>query len=370
MLAALGQAELVSGGHGAVEHLRTAVADMRSGRERCAATILLARAVAAGGGMAEAVNWFEQAAEDARTSDSDLARECEIEGMCLGIADPRLGAEALERAHGYVRGRPLDSAGGRTLLGLLAYRAAMDYEHAAKVGDLADAALADGTLAAHADERFLPFTLSTWAGIHADRFDVAAEQAARVLELGRARGRPLLIVGGAHVLCAVRIRQGRVWEAEAHGWDAVQLIETIPVVRGQAVLQLVEALLARGALEEVGRLLVDQGLEGDGLLQSYANLAFLVRAKWHRAAGRPRDALGRRRVCAQRLKAMGRERSAFIPWRSEAALAHAVLGETEKGRRLAHEEVELIRVTARRAAGHLTPRPRPGRRYRRNRPPA
>ena len=134
-------------------------------------------------------------------------------------------------------------------------------------------------------------TLSTWAGIHADRFDVAAEQAARVLELGRARGRPLLIVGGAHVLCAVRIRQGRVWEAEAHGWDAVRFIETIPVVRGQAVLQLVEALLARGALEEVGRLLVDQGLEGDGLLQSYANLAFLVRAKWHRAAGRPRDAL-------------------------------------------------------------------------------
>ena len=272
VLAALGQAELVSGGHGAVEHLRTAVADMRSGREHCAATILLARAVAAGGGMAEAVNWFEQAAEDARTSDSDLARECEIEGMCLGIADPRLGAEALERAHGYVRGRPLDSAGGRTLLGLLAYRAAMDYEHAAEVGDLADAALADGTLAAHADERFLPFTLSTWAGIHADRFDVAAEQAARVLELGRARGRPLLIVGGAHVLCAVRIRQGRVWEAEAHGWDAVRFIETIPVVRGQAVLQLVEALLARGALEEVGRLLVDQGLEGDGLLQSSPTL--------------------------------------------------------------------------------------------------
>ena len=41
---------------------------------------------------------------------------------------------------------------------------------------------------------------------------------------------------------------------------------------------------------------------------------------------------------------MGRERSAFIPWRSEAALAHAVLGETEKGRRLAHEEVELTRA--------------------------
>ncbi len=339
--AELGRAELLCGDAGAVEHLRAAVERMEPGAERVASTMVLARAVVAAGGMAESVEWYERAAEDARMFDLELARECEIEALCAGILAPQLGAAPLERARGYPVDQATGTPGDRTLLALLAYSAAMKNERAAEVGDLADAALGDGTLVDHIDDRFIAFNMAVFAAIRGERFDVAAEQTTRLVELSRTRARPLAFIAGSYQLCAILLCQGRVWEAEAHGWDAVRFIDALPAMRSVVVFTLVDALLARGAIDEVDQLVVRQGLSGERLHESYANLAFFVRAKWHRAAGRPGDALEDLATCAERESNMGRGRSAWLHWRSEEALIRHLLGEHDKARRLASDEVEL-----------------------------
>src|SRR5207248_5676782 len=64
-----------------------------------------------------------------------------------------------------------------------------------------------------------------------------------------------------------------------------------------------------------------------------------ARALVHGAVGQHADALADLRRCGERLSAWGPAGAAFIPWRSEAALAHAALGEPGPAARLAAEEL-------------------------------
>ena len=117
--------------------------------------------------------------------------------------------------------------------------------------------------------------------------------------------------------------------------------------------------------------LVDQG-ELDAAEEALAALDVRARADSRHRRGaslRPRPAAGRTGTSRRRARRLpGRRRRltrarspapSFLPWRSEAALAHLALGEHEPAGRLAEEELELARAfgapralgVAKRAAG-------------------
>jgi DNA-binding CsgD family transcriptional regulator len=121
---------------------------------------------------------------------------------------------------------------------------------------------------------------------------------------------------------------------------------------------LVEALVDQGELEAAAEALEPLDSEAEGGFLPNAVLRFArgrLRIAQGRAAEGLEDVLGVGTVLTQALVMS----PTFLPWRSEAALAHLLLGEREPATRLAEEELELAEAfgapralgVAKRAAG-------------------
>src|SRR5215212_4470470 len=94
---------------------------------------------------------------------------------------------------------------------------------------------------------------------------------------------------------------------------------------------------AASALSERG---FTQGIPG----YTPFNVLWQMRGRVRMAQGDARGGLEDLLECGRRQEAAGVLAPAIIPWRSDAALAHAAVGEADEARRLAAEEVELART--------------------------
>jgi DNA-binding CsgD family transcriptional regulator len=138
-------------------------------------------------------------------------------------------------------------------------------------------------------------------------------------------------------------RRGELADAEAQARWAMERATGIYALH--AVAQMIEPLIERDLLDEAENLL--ERIPEPLASHSINVTTFLFsRGRLRAAQGRAADALRDFLECGRRSALLGRI-SVMYHWRSEAALAHAVLGNAKEARRLAREEADLARAFGR-----------------------
>ncbi|UQA97200.1 helix-turn-helix transcriptional regulator [Streptomyces halobius] len=158
---------------------------------------------------------------------------------------------------------------------------------------------------------------------------------------------------GARILLAlaalgrsmVHQRRGDIREALATGATAVDEFFELPpnCFRGGAAAHLITVLLDDGRLDEAGALArrtTGYGDDGDvdGWERAVVSLAV---GRLRAASGDIQGSLAQVLDCGRRLDRHGLSNPALLTWRSDAAVLHATLGERERARHLAGEELRL-----------------------------
>ncbi|WP_239124547.1 ATP-binding protein [Rhizocola hellebori] len=136
---------------------------------------------------------------------------------------------------------------------------------------------------------------------------------------------------------------GNLVDAEGDGRAALELQEdTRPQDLPLAAAVLVDALVARGAIEEAQRVVTENHLDGDqSVSMLIAHFVLLARGRLRLAQGRFAEALSDLRACGRALTQGGYGNPNFAHWRSAAVLAHHALGQIGQAVELAAEDLEL-----------------------------
>ena len=180
----------------------------------------------------------------------------------------------------------------------------------------------------------------------AERFDVLFALSEPALADARRRGLAPAVVGIGAIAATAHYRCGALTEAQTLASETVEIARLygydvwLPV----ALAALMNTLVDRGELDEAERVLQSSGVPtGDppaptvGWIARFLHARGLVRV----AQGRTADGLSDFLACGARCSAPPVNSPTLWAWRSDAALAHAALGEYEQARRLAAEELKL-----------------------------
>ena len=150
---------------------------------------------------------------------------------------------------------------------------------------------------------------------------------------GRARGSALAL--GAPIGCrqGARYMAGWVADAEADGRQALAVpgLPPFPVPYISSVLAF--ALVDRGALEEAEKVLQDAGTGPELPNVGHMSHVFWARSRLRLAQGRPNEALDDLLEFGRRCDSVQMYNPA-LPWRAEAAVLHARLGDRVAANRL------------------------------------
>ncbi|QKV94597.1 AAA family ATPase [Streptomyces sp. NA02950] len=153
---------------------------------------------------------------------------------------------------------------------------------------------------------------------------------ARILQAAAGLGRSM-----------VHRRRGELREALGLGESVVDELFALPpsCFRGSAVAHMVTLLLDDGRLEEAHALGCRMnGSHGDGWESAMLSL---VRGRLRAATDDVDGALAQFLDCGRRLHSYGSENPGLLSWRPDAVILHTRLGERERARRLAEEEMRL-----------------------------
>ncbi|MGW2599624.1 AAA family ATPase [Streptomyces klenkii] len=194
----------------------------------------------------------------------------------------------------------------------------------------------------------------------------ALEHGAALLAAATEEGSRTVAALARAVLAECAFRAGRLTES----LEAAQgVLERGPEPAGREWLGsgtargwLGSALYESGDLDQAQRVLLEAGLESAVPAVTLPGLLF-HRGRLQVALGRVGPGLADLEECGRLLMHRGWTNPALWPWRSEAALAHARLGDEDTGRRLVQQELALAREfgaphavgIALRAAGLLGP---------------
>jgi DNA-binding CsgD family transcriptional regulator len=217
----------------------------------------------------------------------------------------------------------------------LALRKSLAEGHRESVIDLAELAWGDGALL-ESDEAADSWTAVARALMFVDELERAVEIAQAATRSGRSAGRP-----GADHCCQgwSLYHQGQITAALALAEAARAAQRDDLAARGL----IVACRLAQGRLDEaeVG---LPSLLESGGIEEIDAVALLDLRAQLRLAQLRPADALADALDAGRRVGSSGGDLGpGVVAWRSTAALARLALGETERARGLAEEELALAR---------------------------
>ena len=182
----------------------------------------------------------------------------------------------------------------------------------------------------------------------AGRLERADASWTAVADSARANGELELLRLAVALRAIVRVRRGRVAEAEADLRELIAWVGELAVPYGDyrialpwVISPLVDALLERGEVEEAQRWVTLTGLERDWpeifgftfLLDSLARLRLAQR--------RAPEALNLARECARRQRAWGLRNPGFVAYGSTLAAAAFATGRTEEALDAADEQADL-----------------------------
>ena len=240
-----------------------------------------------------------------------------------------------------VRKLPLgDDLGSRQLLGLLAFDAARTLGDRATCVEYAERAVAGGALFSQDNPAFAFSTVTLTVADSWERprgiFDDAFADA-------RIRGSISAFAVASIFRGYLHVFTGDLTEAEADLQNAVDASRQHGLASGlpYALAFLADAQMQRGDLEAA----IETLAQVDALPELAREHAFVydARGRLRFLQGRYRDALAEFEKGRQVYEAVGGTNPAVVAWRSQSALAHHQLGETEEAKRLAADEVELAR---------------------------
>jgi tetratricopeptide (TPR) repeat protein len=367
LLLDLGMAEASAGLAGWAEHLQRAVETAPNVRARVEAAMVLAHVLSRAQRFAEAVEVLDRASSSLDSLDlGKLAIRLVAAAVVPGINDPRTAPTAGLRAETLRARAADDSAAPPEILAIAAFTSALTNEPAEVGANLATRALAAGSAAsARSGTRpwlsfaawFSPTTLSLlWTERYAQVRPLLDDSITQARLTGDSSRLAMALANRAWLA----LRRGDPSAAADDARTALGATE-LPAPPAYRVLNgglLVDSLVEQGDLDAAERALAP--------LESEAERGSLVAAALRFARGRLRVAQGRGAEALEDFLAVGAlltratvTSPSYLPWRSEAALAHLALGERDAAGGLAEEELELAQEfgapralgVAKRAAG-------------------
>ena len=138
--------------------------------------------------------------------------------------------------------------------------------------------------------------------------------------------------------------RGELTDAETDARWALE--RAAPTHRIHAASALIRVLIECDALEQAEDML-EQVADPGGSRSDEVIRFLMARGQLRSAQRRVEEALDDFLECGQRCARLGRVTVGAVPWRAEAALIHAALGDVGEARRLAVEQLELARAFGR-----------------------
>ena len=342
LLFELGSAELRLGRREAVEHLSAAVELLQEPVPHATAVRQLAHALTQSGRAGEAVGAIVSAIEllEARDSEQALLLEGELgyHAQHAGLETRALAASRLERLAELGGATP----GERLVLASLSCERALRSHSAGEAQAHLERALAGWRAPEERQLNTAGLFYSLIVGLlGSDALDLADACLEQALADARARSSvPEL----AYVACwrgRAWLRRGAVARAEADARMALELLTTHRLLgRRFALGLLVQALVEAGDPDAAERELRDSGLGEEIPASRASNYLLEARALLHLAQERTREGLDDLVEFGRRDELYGAGNPRASRWRSRAALALAELGESERARSLADEDLQ------------------------------
>jgi DNA-binding CsgD family transcriptional regulator len=366
LLLDLGMAEASAGLADWPEHLQQAVDTAPSVVAAAEAAMVLALAFNRAQRFAEAVELLDRAASSLDSRHSELALLLEAAAVLPRLNDPANAPSLALRAQRLRERAAADPAASLELLAVAGFTSILANEPARVGADFAIRALLAGGGAPPRPGGEPWFSFATWFS-QATLSLLWAERYAQVRPLLDASIAQARITGDSGRLSLglatrgwLALRRGDLSAAEVDTRTALAATElpAPPLYRVLSGGLLVRALVNQGELDAAEQELAPLDSEAEGGSLPAAVLRF--------ARGRLRVGQGRSGEGLEDFLSVGdlltRARvtcPGFLPWRSEAALAHFALGDREPAGRLAEEELELAQAfgapralgIAKRAAG-------------------
>jgi DNA-binding CsgD family transcriptional regulator/tetratricopeptide (TPR) repeat protein len=348
LLLDLGMAEASAGLAGWPEHLQQAVDAAPDAAAAAGAALVLGLALSRAQRFEEAVDVLDRALSRLDSQQSELALLLEAAAVVAGMNDPVTAPSVALRRETLREQAASDPTVPPELLAAAALISILTNEPAEVGADLASGALlaAESTPPRSQDRPWFSFatwfsqtTLSLlWAERYAQVRPLLDDSIAQARSTGDGSR---LAVGLAH-RGMLALRRGDLSAAEGDTRTALAAAE-LPAPTMYRVLNggvLVEALVDQGDLDAA-----QQALEP---LNSEAESGSVTAAVLRLARGRLRVEQGRVAEGLEDFLAVGVPLTralvtcpSFVPWRSQAALAHLALSDREAAQRLAEEELEL-----------------------------
>ncbi|HEV8250431.1 MAG TPA: AAA family ATPase [Gaiellaceae bacterium] len=344
VLIELGSTEALLSGSAAVEHLQEGHALLRDPVRRAQAAALLGRQLFYLHRLGASIAVFEAALEELDGADAELERVLEAGLISTSIFQAPLPDDARRRLE-----RIRDQAGDETpgekmLLALLAFYDARACVPAAGPVALARRAVAGRTLISEEDGGGGAFIRACMVLAMADLDEALAHYDAALAD-AHLRGSVSGFAGAKLFRAQTFLLRGDLAESVADSRDAIEarrgwglsLLDAFTYLLADALMEQGRLDEAADALEHVAwREPLPESSPLSVLRHSHARLRML--------RGDLRGGLEETLDAGRRMEGVGGRNPAFMPWRSQAALALLQLGEHEEARRLAAEEVELARI--------------------------
>ena len=342
LLIELSRAERLVHGPSAAEHLREALELARGPQRRAEIALELGRTLYFSQQGREAVDVIEAALSELPPGDRRLRRSLEAALLHAAIEDEALYPGALPRLARVRAEAQDDSPEARALLAILSY-------HDTRAGASLDQCVARAEQALAGErpppEEAVVFAFAGFVLAAADRFEAVTSVCDEVIADARARGSVFAFAVASWLRGRVNHLRGSLDEAEADLRNSVDAGRShgLYAVLAYPVAKLADVLMERGELGAASDVLASLGITSDVPDTPHLHTFMETRGRLRVLQGRPREGVAELRELGRRFETIGGRNPAVIAWRSEAALALRALGDSERARALADEEVELAR---------------------------
>jgi ATP/maltotriose-dependent transcriptional regulator MalT len=213
------------------------------------------------------------------------------------------------------------------------------------VGRLAHRALGDGTLLKHSASDTWPYSAACYALLYAGEADGSSAALNRAIELSQQQGSPVAFGHLSRVRGTAHYLRGDLLEAQADLESAIESYsEAYEHGLPWTLAFLVLCLLERGDLAGAGRMLALAGDEERWRAQPSFRAYLYALGRLRAAQGRRRDGFEALLDCGREALRMNFPNPAASPWRSDAALLAAHLGERDRADELVAEDLRLARA--------------------------
>ena len=345
LLTELGAAQTHAGDPAGLAHLALAFESRGDQDARADAALMLGRALVLAHQPSRAAEIFTRAAALGR---DDPELELLFESAVIGAAelDSSIASvlpEALER----LRRRAQDAKRVPAAVdSVLAFAAAVSNASAEEAAERGERALRRLTRPYPGEGDPHLFFHACAALLFAERFELVRPFYDQALEDAQRAGSLPRFAAASCFRSWLEYRVGDLAEAEADallGLDATRSV-SLDWYLPFATAMMVEALVERGQQDRAERELATSSIDPTERTSLSAIILLGARGRLRLAQERSAEALADVLAVGERLLAMGAGSPALSCWRSDAAIAHAALGETAEARRLAAEELELARA--------------------------